>query len=119
MVIILFTSCAEIDEILRKSAAVSPYRSLKILFDTYHLASNGENLIDSIDKFAGLIGHVQLADAPGRGEPGSGFIDFPNLIKHLGESGYSGTVAAEYRPISTTADGLGWIRDLDKRIEQL
>jgi hydroxypyruvate isomerase len=108
------TSCAQIADIISGVGAGSP--GLKLLFDAYHLTNNGENLPGSVRRFAAEIGHVQLADAPGRGEPGTGTIDFVGLIKCLDDSGYRGAIAAEYRPVAATADGLGWIAELNERV---
>ncbi len=110
------TSCAQIAEIIKDDSVGSSPVGLKILFDTYHLTNNGENLPESIRRFAGQIGHVQVADSPGRGEPGTGAINFPSVIKGLEEAGYSGVIAAEYRPVGATADGLSWINELNTRI---
>jgi hydroxypyruvate isomerase len=108
------TSCAQIADIIKDVVDGSP--GLKILFDAYHLTNNGENLPDSVRRFAAEIGHVQLADAPGRHEPGTGTIDFAGLIRCLDDSGYRGAIAAEYRPVAATADGLDWIGELNERI---
>jgi hydroxypyruvate isomerase len=80
-----------------------------LLFDTFHLASNDENLVACIEKHGSRIGHVQLADAPGRNEPGTGAVDFPAVFTALEANGYTGVLAAEYRPRADTAAGLGWI----------
>lgn len=56
-----------------------------------------------------LIGHVQLADNPGRGEPGSGEINYRYLFKWLEEIGYRGWIGCEYKPQAGTVAGLGWI----------
>lgn len=110
------TSCPQIADIIKEVLADSAYAGLKILFDAYHLTNNGENLPDSIRQFTPEIGHVQLADAPGRGEPGTGTIDFGGLIKCLDDSGYHGAIAAEYRPAAATADGLGWVSAVNRQI---
>ncbi len=55
-----------------------------------------------------LIRHVQIADAPGRAEPGSGEIDWSEVFATIGSSGYRGYVGAEYTPASGTAEGLSW-----------
>ncbi|MNO09102.1 putative hydroxypyruvate isomerase YgbM [compost metagenome] len=52
---------------------------------------------------------MQFADAPGRGEPGSGTLDFPAALRALEEIGYSGWLGAEYRPTGSTAESLGWL----------
>jgi hydroxypyruvate isomerase len=111
------TSCAQVADVIAVGAVGPSSVDLKILFDAYHLTNNGENLPESIRRFAGQIGHVQLADSPGRGSPGTGTIDFPGVIECLSETGYSGVIAAEYRPAGATADGLGWIADLNEQLD--
>lgn len=83
--------------------------NLQLLLDTFHLASNGEDLPALIATSAPRIGHVQLADAPGRGEPGSGTVDFAAVGAALTAAGYAGTVAAEYKPTGETRSTLGWL----------
>jgi hydroxypyruvate isomerase len=92
--------------------------AIALLFDTFHLANNGQNLIDVIRRHVSDIGHVQLADAPGRGEPGSGSIDFAAVIDCLADAGYDGSVAFEYAPTSTTARSLATLSALTRpRVE--
>jgi hydroxypyruvate isomerase len=56
------------------------------------------------------VGHVQIADAPGRGEPGSGNLDLPHYVEALAENGYRGYVALEYKPsTANTVESLGWM----------
>ena len=83
--------------------------NLGLLLDTFHLVRNGEDLPAVIASAAGSIGHVQLADAPDRGEPGSGTVDFAAVGAALRSSGYAGTVAAEYKPTGETRGTLGWL----------
>ncbi|GAA4549874.1 hydroxypyruvate isomerase family protein [Pseudonocardia xishanensis] len=73
-------------------------RSLGLLFDAYHLAVNGDDLDAAITRYADRIAHVQLADAPGRHEPGTGGIDFPHVLDALDRAGYTGRIALEYIP---------------------
>ena len=54
------------------------------------------------------IAHVQLADNPGRNEPGTGKIDYPFLFRHLDAIGYRGWIGCEHQPRTTIGDGLGW-----------
>lgn len=89
-------------------------QNISLLFDTFHLASNGEELLHVVDEYADLIGHVQLADAPGRAEPGTGEIDFPAVLDRLWERGYRGIVACEYKPTTTTPESLGWLDDMTR-----
>jgi hydroxypyruvate isomerase len=84
--------------------------NIAFLFDTFHLASNGDDLIEVIRAHHDVIGHVQLADAPSRGEPGTGSVDFGAVLTELWLTGYRGVVAAEYRPSAqNTIETLGWI----------
>ncbi len=81
--------------------------TLRLLADLYHLTVNGDDLDGVIDAYAQRIGHVQLADAPGRGVPGTGGIDFGRHLAHLGRLGYDGHVSLEYR--SDGPDPFGWL----------
>jgi hydroxypyruvate isomerase len=80
-----------------------------ILFDLYHLAANGDDIDRAIAAHADRIAHVQIADAPGRGEPGSGRLDLDGYLSRLEQAGYDGWVALEYRPAVSTPDSLGWL----------
>jgi hydroxypyruvate isomerase len=84
--------------------------NVKFQYDAYHLQLVEGDLAGTLDRHLPDIGHVQIADAPGRHEPGTGEIDFPFLLRHLDELGYRGWVGCEYRPLGTTAAGLGWLR---------
>jgi hydroxypyruvate isomerase len=79
------------------------------LFDLYHLATNGDDLAAVIGKHASKITHVQIADVPGRGEPGSGRLDFAGHLAALRDHGYDGWVSLEYRPTTTTEQSLAWL----------
>lgn len=83
--------------------------NVAMLFDTFHLASNGVDLAETARRWAPVIGHVQFADAPGRGAPGTGEIDFPVVLDTLWDAGYRGLVAAEYIPGPDTPASLSWI----------
>jgi len=79
-----------------------------VLFDTFHLGSNGVDLPAAAAEFAGRIAHVQFADVEGRGEPGTGSAPLDETFETLRAHGYSGTVAAEYKPTRVTGETLGW-----------
>jgi hydroxypyruvate isomerase len=68
------------------------------LCDLYHLASNGD-----------VTAHVQIADAPGRGEPGSGHLDLDRYLSALEDHGYRGWVSLEYKPTGSTEASLAWL----------
>ena len=70
------------------------------------------DLARTIEQNLDVIGHMQLADNPGRNEPGTGEINYPFLFDLIDKSDYDGWIGCEYRPATTTQDGLGWIRDL-------
>jgi hydroxypyruvate isomerase len=82
------------------------------LADFYHLHRMGEDLRELIASGAERFGHVQLADSPGRGQPGTGEIDYPAVLGLLAASPYDGSVGLEYRPVGPSADSFGWLADL-------
>jgi hydroxypyruvate isomerase len=84
--------------------------NLRLQFDCYHLQLMEGSLPETIARFFPLIGHVQIADAPGRHEPGTGEIDYPALFALLDRLGYAGWVGAEYRPSRPTPETLAWRR---------
>ena len=96
---------AVIDRVERDTGA----GNLRLLMDLYHLAVNGDDLDAAIAKYAVRAGHVQIADVPGRNEPGSGRLDLAGYLAKLASAGYRGYVGLEYKPSGTTLDSLGWL----------
>ncbi len=86
--------------------------AIKAQFDIYHMALMGHNVCDFINLHAAKIGHIQFADIPKRGEPGSGTLDFPVIFRCIETSGYKGWVGAEYKPTRATSMTMQWKRDL-------
>ena len=84
--------------------------NVKLLADLYHLTVNGEDLDAVIAEHTGRIGHVQIADAPGRHEPGTGSLDLDAHLDKLAANGYQGHVGLEYVPSGASADSFGWLR---------
>ncbi|MCV2487745.1 TIM barrel protein [Geodermatophilus sp. YIM 151500] len=84
-------------------------QSLGFLCDLYHLAVNGDDLDAVIARHADRVAHVQIADAPGRHEPGTGELDLDGYLGKLRAAGYDGWVALEYKPQAGTVEGLGWL----------
>ena len=80
-----------------------------VQYDVYHAQRMEGELANTLNTFLPLIGHVQLADNPGRHEPGSGEINYPFLLAWLDQIGYDGWVGCEYKPAATTQAGLGWL----------
>ena len=76
--------------------------SLKVLYDVYHMQLNEGSLCDTISKYIGQIGHIHVADAPGRHEPGTGEIRYEKIFSHLERCRYAGRVGFELFPLDTT-----------------
>ncbi len=86
--------------------------NLLLQYDIYHAQRMEGELGATLTKNMARIGHIQLADNPGRGEPGTGEINYPWLFKHIDAAGYAGWIGCEYKPRTDTVDGLGWRRTL-------
>ncbi|MBZ9558474.1 MULTISPECIES: hydroxypyruvate isomerase [unclassified Modicisalibacter] len=84
-------------------------RNLKLQYDIYHMQIMEGDLAPTIEKHLDRIAHVQLADNPGRHEPGTGEINYPFLFAHLDRLGYDGWIGCEYKPKADTQEGLGWL----------
>lgn len=82
---------------------------LGLQFDTYHVAMNGLDIVETFREVGGLVGHVQVADVPGRHEPGTGSLDWDAFFTAVDETGYGGFVGLEYRPRADTSEGLAWL----------
>jgi hydroxypyruvate isomerase len=78
--------------------------------DIYHTVMMGDDPAATLESLWSAIRHIQFADAPGRGEPGTGKIDFPPLFALIDRLGYDGWVSAEYRPTRPTAETVGFLR---------
>jgi hydroxypyruvate isomerase len=81
-----------------------------VQYDIYHMQIMEGDLARTIEANLAMIPHMQLADNPGRNEPGTGEINFAFLLGFIDRIGYSGWVGCEYRPKTTTLAGLGWIK---------
>jgi hydroxypyruvate isomerase len=84
--------------------------NLGLQFDVYHAAVMGEDPAARLDAVLPAVGHVQIADHPGRHEPGTGRIDCVRVFELLDARGYEGWVGCEYRPVSSATAGLDWAR---------
>jgi len=82
--------------------------NLFLQYDLYHAQRTEGELAATLERELPRIAHLQIADNPGRHEPGSGEIHYPFLFEHLDRIGYSGWIGCEYRPATTTEAGLGW-----------
>lgn len=80
--------------------------NLKLLYDVYHMQLNEGSLCDNLTKYIDQIGHIHIADAPGRHEPGTGEINYANVCSCLKELGYKGRLGFELFPKTTTAEAV-------------
>ena len=83
--------------------------NLFLQYDIYHAQRCEGELAATLAKHLARIGHIQLADNPGRNEPGTGEINYAFLFKHLARIGYRGHIGCEYKPAGSTEAGLGWL----------
>lgn len=83
--------------------------NLLLQYDLYHMQIMEGDLAHTLQTHLSRIGHVQLADTPGRHEPGTGEINHRFLFEHLERIGYRGWIGAEYQPRRHTHEGLGWL----------
>ena len=81
-----------------------------VQYDIYHAQRMEGELAATVEKYLPRIGHIQLADNPGRHEPGTGEINYPFLFAHLDRIGYAGWIGCEYKPATTTEAGLHWMK---------
>ncbi|MCE1163440.1 MAG: hydroxypyruvate isomerase [Thiomonas sp.] len=83
--------------------------NLFLQYDIYHMQRMEGELAATMQKHLPRIAHIQLADNPGRNEPGTGEINYAFLFQHLDRIGYTGHIGCEYKPKTTTTAGLGWL----------
>ena len=86
--------------------------NLFIQYDIYHMQRMEGEIAATLQKQLKTIKHIQLADNPGRNEPGTGELNYRFLFQHLDRIGYDGWIGCEYKPAGTTEAGLGWIKAL-------
>ncbi|MGV0908385.1 hydroxypyruvate isomerase [Martelella sp. FOR1707] len=84
--------------------------NLFIQYDIYHSQIMQGDLAETYRRLKAKIAHVQLADNPGRHEPGTGEINYPYLFNMLDAEGYDGFIGCEYKPSAGTSEGLGWMK---------
>lgn len=84
--------------------------NVMLLYDVYHMRRMVEDVAETLSTYISEIGHVQIADCPGRGEPGTGEVDFEFVLGELERLGYRGYVGLEYRPSNgNTEESLRWL----------
>ena len=104
----ILTTADALDVIDRVQAA-SDVTNLGLLADLYHLAVNGDDVDRAIADHVHRVAHVQVADSPGRHEPGTGSLPLDRQLAALEAGGYAGWVGLEYKPSTTSAESFGWV----------
>jgi hydroxypyruvate isomerase len=84
---------------------------VRLLFDIYHVEREQGDVTDAFTRLHPLIGHLQLADAPGRHQPGTGHVNWRPLFERIASTGYTGWIGCEYAPDPDTASSLDWITE--------
>ncbi|WP_433167196.1 hydroxypyruvate isomerase family protein [Kribbella sp. CA-247076] len=106
-------TAADAVAVIDRVRAASGVTAIGLLADLYHLTVNGDDVTAAIATYADRIAHVQLADAPGRNEPGTGKIAVDQHLDELRAAGYDGWIGLEYTPSGTTAESFDWISPTD------
>jgi hydroxypyruvate isomerase len=107
-------TAADVIRVIDRVEVAAGVTNVKFLCDLYHLDANGDNVTAAIEDYADRVGHVQIADSPGRGEPGTGKLDINGHLAALAAKGYNGYVALEYKPTVATLDSLAWLPPADR-----
>jgi hydroxypyruvate isomerase len=93
-------------EVLEAAGAANAF----LQYDIFHMQIMEGDLARTIERLLPRIGHLQLADVPGRHEPGTGEINFAFLLRHIDRIGYAGWIGCEYNPLGDTSEGLAWAK---------
>jgi hydroxypyruvate isomerase len=84
--------------------------NVRLQYDVYHMQRTEGDLVTTLDAYWPLIGHIQVADVPGRHEPGTGEISYPFVLDHIAGQGYEGAIGLEYRPSTPRPeDSFAWL----------
>ncbi|WP_246159633.1 hydroxypyruvate isomerase family protein [Nocardioides antri] len=102
-------TAADVLAVIERVREASGVRNLGLLADLYHLAVNGDDVDKVVAEHAGRVAHVQIADAPGRNEPGTGTLPLEQQLADLEAGGYRGWVGLEYKPSGPTLASFGWL----------
>jgi hydroxypyruvate isomerase len=102
----------DVIRVIDRVRAQSGTTNLRLLADLYHLDVNGDDTSAAIREYASRIGHVQIADAPGRGEPGTGELPLAAQLQDLADRGYTGYIGLEYK--ATQPDAFAWLPRADR-----
>lgn len=104
-------------DLARRVIEAAAMDNVRLMFDVYHRQVIHGDLVQGLRDFRDLIGHIQIANPPGRREPGRGEIDFRPVFAEIDASGYDGWVGCEYIPQGATEDSLGWFEAYRERAD--
>lgn len=96
--------------------AAVDHPNLRLQYDIYHMSRMQEDCAVFIKQYIDKIGHIQFADSPGRGQPGTGTIDFEQLFGLIATLPYPGWLGAEYKPVGKTSDSLSWMKSRSAKL---
>jgi hydroxypyruvate isomerase len=102
-------TAADAMSIVERVRVEGALENVGFLADFFHLSNNGEDVDDVIDRYGSEFAHLQIADAPGRHEPGSGSLDLAGLVARARAKGYDGWVGLEYVPSVASSDSFAWL----------
>ena len=85
-------------------------------YDIYHAQREEGDLVNTLRKHIDKIGHIQIADNPGRHQPGTGEINYPFIFKEIDAAGYRGHVGLEYVPIPDSKSSLSWVTEFGYKL---
>ncbi|MES2307233.1 MAG: hydroxypyruvate isomerase [Verrucomicrobiota bacterium] len=85
--------------------------NVRIQFDVYHVQREEGEITATLRKYFSKIGHIQIADNPGRNQPGTGEIHYPFILREIDQLGFTGQIGLEYVPKGESQASFGWIRD--------
>jgi hydroxypyruvate isomerase len=88
--------------------------NVRLLFDFYHAGRSGIDALEAFAQYRSDVAHIQVADVPARHEPGTGVMPWVDIAAAIAGSGYAGWIGCEYRPQTTTGEGLRWRRDFEQ-----
>jgi hydroxypyruvate isomerase len=87
--------------------------NLSLQYDIYHMQIMEGDICPTLQANLGAINHIQLADNPGRHEPGTGELNYPFIFSFIDQIGYDGWIGCEYKPATSTEAGLGWLKSMN------
>jgi hydroxypyruvate isomerase len=100
---------ADVAQVIERVKHFTGIENIQLLADLYHLTVNGDDIPAVISGYGEQIRHVQIADAPGRHEPGTGTVDFHKYFRELASIGYEGWISLEYSPSTSTDRSFAWL----------